>query len=634
MDRKPTKEVEMRASRWIGALLVLGGACLTLASPAAANSYHDFLCRIPYGSSAGRPAPAEDVTYATNGTYFYAENGCEGGGSLYAQMLGEVTHPYGTSAADTFTAPAGLTIAGFILWRYEADGPYQAYGAPASNLSYSPGPPSVQGLCARSLEGCSSRGTPDEPLSPQNAVSLGSLGSTKQSLGSVTEIQWSAVCGGGTGGTCPASGTAYSSQYEVYAAEIDLLDKTPPTVSGLSGPLVAGATLTGKQAVSFNASDGQSGVYGGSLVVDGTTLVSQILNTNEGHCQSLGVTDDGQRSFEYAQPCPPSVSAGLTLNASQLAAGQHSLELIVEDAAGNQTIAYNGTIAVAGPTGGTGSTGPVSTGPVPTGPVPTGPVYTWPGNPLGGGMPITIAPSSPTAVSTAITIAPSTSASVSAGGSVNGTNASDRAKLTARWVATAKALRVSRYGAADAIAGSLTAPGGVGIGGAEIEVMQTQAFHGALARRIGDVFTGSTGRWTLTLPRNVSSSGLRFEYRSHLKDAVPSAVASLRLSVHAGIALRIAPHSASVGKRILFSGVVRGGPIPEDGKQLVLEARSGREAWIPFETIRTDAKGRYRASYRFKLSGPITYQFKVLSRYEADFPFLDGTSNVVDVREH
>jgi hypothetical protein len=64
-----------------------------------------------------------------------------------------------------------------------------------------------------------------------------------------------------------------------------------------------------------------------------------------------------------------------------------------------------------------------------------------------------------------------------------------------------------------------------------------------------------------------------------------------------------------------------------------LEARSGGGEWVQFDTIRTDAKGSYHASYRFKFPGPIKYRFRVLSRFEADFPFLDGASNVVDVNE-
>jgi hypothetical protein len=148
------------------------------------------------------------------------------------------------------------------------------------------------------------------------------------------------------------------------------------------------------------------------------------------------------------------------------------------------------------------------------------------------------------------------------------------------------------------------------------------------------VSTGPTGQWTLTLPRGVSSSTLRFAYRSHVNDTVDAATAVLTLRVHAGIALKITPRTSSAGHKIFFSGVLHGAPIPEDGKQLVLEAHSGHGEWIQFNTIHTDTKGRYRASYRFKFPGPITYQFRVISRLEADFPFLEGASNVVTVHEH
>jgi hypothetical protein len=219
-------------------------------------------------------------------------------------------------------------------------------------------------------------------------------------------------------------------------------------------------------------------------------------------------------------------------------------------------------------------------------------------------------------------------------GPANGVNASDQANLTARWTSTARELRTSDYGALDRITGRLSTIADVGIGAAGIDVYETQAYHGAVVSRVGSVVTGPTGAWTLTLPRGVSSTALRFSYRSHLDDTVAVATATLRLNVHAGIALKIAPRSVSVGRRIFFSGVVHGAPIPEGGKQLVLEARSGRGEWIQFNTIRTNAGGRYQSSYRFKFPGPITYRFRVLSRYEADFPYLDGTSSNVEVHEH
>jgi hypothetical protein len=87
-----------------------------------------------------------------------------------------------------------------------------------------------------------------------------------------------------------------------------------------------------------------------------------------------------------------------------------------------------------------------------------------------------------------------------------------------------------------------------------------------------------------------------------------------------------------VGRSIHFTGRLLGVPIPSGGKQLILEASSGG-GWVQFDTIRTGAHGRYHASYRFKFPGPTTYRFRVVSPREADFPFLDGASNIVVVRE-
>jgi hypothetical protein len=88
-----------------------------------------------------------------------------------------------------------------------------------------------------------------------------------------------------------------------------------------------------------------------------------------------------------------------------------------------------------------------------------------------------------------------------------------------------------------------------------------------------------------------------------------------------------------VGQTISFNGVLHGRPIPPAGKQLVLEARSPGSPWLEFNVIRTDPRGRFRASYRFRLPGPHNYQFRILSKYESDFPFIAGTSTIVAVQE-
>ena len=65
----------------------------------------------------------------------------------------------------------------------------------------------------------------------------------------------------------------------------------------------------------------------------------------------------------------------------------------------------------------------------------------------------------------------------------------------------------------------------------------------------------------------------------------------------------------------------------------MLEARSPGGGWLEFDVIRSNARGRFHASYRFKFPGPAGYQFRVVCEAEADFPFATGFSNVVGVFE-
>jgi hypothetical protein len=532
----------------IAAVILVGVLSLLAASsPAVANSYHDFLCRIPYGASAGRAAPADGVTYAINNDFIYAEDTCSSGGALYAQMVGETTHPFATEASNTFTAPAGLTISHFVLWRYEADHPGQPYGTPASNLTYRPGGPiSVQGLCT---EGCS-RGNPADPLSSENVVSVPELSGVK-------EIQWSAACGGGPGGECPASGApgsgSLSSQYDVYAADVDLVDDTPPAVSGVSGPLVAGGTLTGSQAVSFNAADGQSGVYGGSLIVDGHTVLSQILDTNGGACQSLNVTADGQRSFEYAQPCASSVSASLTLNTNLLAAGQHSLELIVEDAAGNKTVAYNGTITTSGP-----------------------PMVGVNGSLSGRGP--HIANGDPCAGEALDVV-------------VNGKTRPPTIP----------------YGKSVTVRGVLHC-GTVPIRGARIAIV---TLGGPASAAIdSSVQTALDGSFSYKVPVGPDRQ-LRFSYTAYSDDPGPSATETAAIKIRPRIKLTIKPHQTSNGHTIHWTGTVTGGPYPRQGVTLDVEVQEGR-GWKIFDQVVANRKGKFRYSYRFHATNEsTTYRFLV-----------------------
>jgi hypothetical protein len=191
----------------------------------------------------------------------------------------------------------------------------------------------------------------------------------------------------------------------------------------------------------------------------------------------------------------------------------------------------------------------------------------------------------------------------------------------------------SVYGRAQTVVGRLTAPGGVPIVGAQVDLVATPAYAGARPTAMTSPVTAPDGSFSLRLPPGVSSRTLRLAYRSRLGDTVPVAVRTLTLSVRAGIVLSVTPRSASVGRSIVLRGRLLGASIPRGGKQLVLEARSHSGSWLQFKVIRANARGLFRAIYRFRFAGPVHYQFRVLSESEADYPFIAGTSNMVAVRE-
>ncbi len=217
-------------------------------------------------------------------------------------------------------------------------------------------------------------------------------------------------------------------------------------------------------------------------------------------------------------------------------------------------------------------------------------------------------------------------------GGPNGTNASAQATLAVGWKGTKRARLMSGFGNAHTIVGRLTGAGGAPIGAARVAVLSTPDYAGASTAAMPSVLTAANGSFTLRLPAGLSSRTLRFQYSSDV-DSPPVATRTLTLTVRAGVALSIEPRTASVGRSIYFSGRLRGGPVPGGGKLLVLEARSPGGRWLEFDVIRSDARGRFHASYRFKFAGPATYQFRVLCEAEADYPFATGASKAVGVFE-
>ena len=544
-------------------------------SPAPAGTFTVVSCHDAAGNAVGTRGWG---VAASNGQYITFGSSCAAAGQgVFGLTMGsDPTSEYFNGDGDTmtYTVPAGLTILAYSLELH-------AFGGPCV----------VQdGQCANGFGQVwvDHTGQSDPNYDYRN-LGYGTVTTTvaASELSGVHDVSVGVGCDPGQDLRYPCSGKADpEAQALVSGGSFTLLDSTVPSVSNVSGSLITGGVLTGTDTISFTGVDSGGGVYSATVLVDGRQVVHEVPDSNDGLCVNLAPAGSATMTFASSQPCRTTKNISIPLDTTRLSAGQHHLLVRIEDVAGEEATAYDGTITVGGQS-------PVS---------------------AAGGR---IGPGSPLALR----------------GATNGTDASDQAKLTAGWSRTSKATLTGRYGARERITGRLrSSAGGQPIASAALDVHMTLAYQGARTQRLSSVRTGAAGGWSVTLPADIPSCALDLAYRSHVNDTVAVATKVLRLRVHAGLMLHVAPRTASVGHRIFFSGRVRGAPIPRGGKQLVLEASSGGE-WVQFDTINTDAKGRYRASYRFKFPGPVTYRFRVRSPAEADFPFLAGSSNVVVVRE-
>ncbi len=520
---------------------------------------------------SGNAAPADGWTPVKSGalSFDYTENTCSQGGALIAALGDGAPHPVNTEATWKFSVPVDASLAGATLWRAGDT----AGGSDAYTfyqlLLAGPNELGVFYQCV--AFGCPRVGDFRQPLSNANLVFTPTA-----NLGAHLFV--TAICGGNPsfackGGVGDASG--YAAVVYLYAADLVVEENGQPTAGNVSGELASAPAVSGTSDVAFTATDAGAGVYAARFDVDGRIVQTSVLSDNGGRCRDVGETSDGLPAFLYTQPCPASLSADVAFDTTTVANGVHHLVVTVTDAAGNAALVLDRQLTVANRV--------VSPPP--------------------------------------------------RRGAANGANASDAARLTVAWKG-ARGTRTTRaYGHPPTITGALADPAGAPIAGAQLELTATPAYAGARPVAITGPRTGPDGSFTVRLPRAISSSAVVIAYRSHLGDPLAVATRTLSLSVRAGIALRVAPRTASVGRSIFFHGRLLGGPIPAGGKQLVLEARSPGGGWIQFQVIRTDRRGRFRSSYRFKFPGPASYSFRAVSNSEADYPFATGASGAVGVLE-
>ncbi len=406
---------------------------------------------------------------------------------------------------------------------------------------------------------------------------VGAVGPRWASAGGMNEpwLLASAECNGAVWDPdCPA-GVEHAT-IEVLRSEVTLGDQVPPVAGTATGSAAASATWQGTQVFAFPATDEGGGVYQAILEVDGVPVVTRTVDMWGGRCVD---TTAGGRVFRHPQPCPGSVDALIPVDANALPVGEHDVTLRISDAAGNLCTVYAArkTIVV-------------------------------PARRIGPG---------------------SDPAERGAG---NGENASDAARLSARWTRTRKATLNAPYGRRNVIRGRLTGSSRAGIRNARIELLTSIDGRAGAPLDKGGARTREDGRFTIILPRNASSRTLLLRYRSHVNDTVAIDERTLRLKVRAGVRLAVTPRVATRGRAVRLRGRLVGRPVPRGGKVVELQARSPGARWITFRTVRASRKGGFAIRYTFRRGGQAVYEMRARVRAADGYPYATGVSRRVRVR--
>jgi hypothetical protein len=365
----------------------------------------------------------------------------------------------------------------------------------------------------------------------------------------------------------------------IWRSEMTIADETPPNSGPVTGSAVASPSWQGTELFAFSASDQGGGVYQAVLEIDGRAALTRTIDSWSGRCVD---TTPSQRVFRYPRPCPTSTDVVLAVDTAQLPVGDgdHDITLRISDAAGNLATVYSARKTIVAP-------------------------------------PHRIGPGSDPAER----------------GAANGENASDDAKLSVRWTRTKRATLTSPYGRRNVIRGRLTTAAGAGIRNAKVEFVTAIDGRNAAPLDKGGARTRRDGRFTLILPRNVSSRALILRYRSHVNDTVSIAEATLGLKVKAGVKLRVSPHRATKGRAVRLAGRLVGKPLPRGGKVVELQARNPGGRRITFRTVRASGKtGRFSTRYTFQRGGPAIYEMRARVRAADDYPYAAGASHAVRVR--
>jgi len=236
--------------------------------------------------------------------------------------------PTGRIARWRLAAPAGLSITHVQAWSYIKDQTDEFWtpflhtfeGSVLQTCEITPG----GGFCDDGLHQYSSGVSPNI-----DAV----VNATGLELGISCDPTSGSFCGGGF--------SLHRALATLFAARVTITETTGPTLSNLSGALVApGGALSGMQTATFDAADA-SGISATRVYVDGTPVSSARA------CD-----------YTFARPCTDAPAVTVSVNTATLANGPHTIRLAAVNAAGVETRSAAVTINVYNPPAGGGGGSP------------------------------------------------------------------------------------------------------------------------------------------------------------------------------------------------------------------------------------------------------------------------------------
>lgn len=560
-------------------IVTLAATAVLPASSASAGTYEVWTCRAPDGTPAATTASSGGWKSMVNGG---ATNGgndtydtCVQGGVLRGAVAVTQPQPTETNVAWTFSPPSGTKMTAYYIL-------FSGFSRKVIDSDGDRGD-----LLIRRVE------TTD---THEDGRWIGGMGPNYDNAVIDPPETWGWAGPGSNGvmlkATCSGPGNSVwictngspngVASFSIFRGVFKLEDRDSPVVTAVSGDAVTEGAWNGSAGIAVGATDQGGGVYRLGVEVDGK--MRSWVPLAGAPCRAWPGTT---RTFVSPKPCPSAVGGMQTIDTRALPEGRHTVRVVVEDAAGNQTTAYGPTTKTLRRTV-AGDGGPTPLGPA--SPLPAGP------------------------------------------GPLNGSPASVKAHLLAQWAGRESRQRTVRYSQRPTVKGQLTTPTGQPIRDADVRVLiRRDARNSPLLER-DSLKTDRRGRFRWKLPKHISSRNIEFSYRWHVRDPAPVAKSRLRLRVKSPVHMKLSRHRVRRGQSVKLTGRLPGRPMPKQGKVVELQARNVGKKWITFRTIRTKKNGKFAARYRFRKPGPARFQMRARVRRAGDYPYATGSSRARNIR--